>query len=109
MKYHIDDIGGDIIKSNETYILKDNKTLNNLVLSSTELHPYQSTRGHAHAGQEEVYMFISGSGQMELDEEIFDVKAGDIVLIEDGVFHKVHNRSNTPLYFVCVFDGNRNH
>ena len=110
MKYHINDIGGEIIKDNETYVLKDNKTLNNLVLSSTELKAGQSTRGHKHEGQEEVYYFVSGAGLMELDDNKFAVTSGDVVLIEDGVFHRVHNQSqNTSLYFVCVFDGNRNH
>ena len=110
MKYHINDIGGEIIKDNETYVLKDNKTLNNLVLSSTELKAGQSTRGHKHEGQEEVYYFVSGVGEMELDDNRFSVQGGDVVLIEDGVFHRVHNKSNTnTLYFVCVFDGNRNH
>lgn len=114
MKYNIEDIGGDIIKSNETYILKDNKTLKNLVLSSTELHGHQSTRGHSHEGQEEVYYFVSGNGIMNLrypdgNEKTFEVRSGDVVLIEDGVFHRVHNESDTPLYFVCVFDGKRNH
>jgi mannose-6-phosphate isomerase-like protein (cupin superfamily) len=110
MKKSIYDIGGEIVKDNETYVLKDNKTLKNLVVSSTDLKPGMSTRGHTHAGQEEVYYFISGTGQMELDDKKFNVQGGDVVLIEDGVFHRVHNgsKSNT-LYFVCVFDGKRNH
>ena len=109
MKLKIYDIGGDIVKDNETYVLKDNKTLNNLVVSSTELHGLQSTRGHRHEGQEEVYYFVSGTGEMELDNEKFSVQGGDVVLIKDGVFHRVHNTSNTKLYFVCVFNGKRNH
>ena len=110
VKHHIYDIGGDIVKDNETYVLKDNKLLKNLVLSSTELKPGQSTRGHSHAGQEEVYYFVSGTGTMELDDKKFTVQGGDVVLIEDGVFHRVHNGStHIPLYFVCVFDGKRNH
>ena len=109
MKLSIYNIGGEVVKDNETYVLKDNKTLKNLVLSSTELKPGQSTRGHSHAGQEEVYYFISGTGTMELDEEKFNIQGGDVVLIPDGAFHKVHNQSPTPLYFVCVFDGKRNH
>jgi oxalate decarboxylase/phosphoglucose isomerase-like protein (cupin superfamily) len=44
---------------------------------------------------------------MLLDERRFAVKAGDIVLIEDGVFHRVYNTSESELYFVCVFDGRR--
>lgn len=109
MKLSLYHIGGEIVKDNETYLLRDNKSLNNLVLSSTLLHPHQETRGHTHAGQEEVYYFVSGTGQMKLDEEVFDVQGGDVVLIPDGKFHKVINISNSPLYFVCVFDGKRNH
>ena len=109
-KLHIYDIGGEIVKDNETYILKDNKTLKNLVVSSTELKPGKSTRGHKHEGQEEVYYFVSGVGEMELDDKKFAVQGGDVVLIEDGVFHRVHNiGKHQELYFVCVFDGKRNH
>ena len=36
------------------------------------------------------------------DTKIFEVHPDDIVLIEDGVFHKVYNESKNPVYFVCV-------
>lgn len=110
MKHNIYNIGGDIVKDNETYVLRDNTTLKNLILSSTDLKPGQSTRGHKHPGQEEVYYFISGTGVMELDDKKFNVQGGDVVLIPDGVFHRVNNSSHAnTLYFVCVFDGKRNH
>lgn len=112
MKVDICDIGGEVIKDNETYILKDNKFLKNLVLSSTHLHPGQSTRGHRHAGQEEVYFFVFGEGRMivgEEDSESFEVRGGDVVLIPDGAFHRVINDSSIDLVFNCVFDGKRNH
>ena len=67
MLVKINDIGGLVIKDNETYTLKDNTTLNNLVVSSTDLKPYKSTTGHRHAGQEEVYYFVKGSGTMFLN------------------------------------------
>ncbi len=51
-------------------------------------------------------MFLEGNGTMELDGVIHKVEAGDTVLIEDGVFHRVH-ADNQELYFVCVFDGGR--
>jgi len=108
MKVNINDIGGDIIKDNETYLLKDNKLLKNLVLSSTDLKPNMSTRGHKHEGQEEVYFFIKGSGMMEINDNKFFVDEGDVVLIEDGMFHRVHAEEK-GCYFVCVFDGKRNH
>ncbi|MBH44521.1 MAG: cupin [Gammaproteobacteria bacterium] len=103
---NINDIGGVITKEDDRYIVKDNTLLKNLVVSSTNLNPMKSTSGHDHQGQEEVYFFVSGSGQMELDEKKIDVKAGDTVLIEDGVFHRVH-AGPEGCYFVCVFDGKR--
>ena len=112
MKYNEHDIGGEIVKDNETYLLKDNKTLKNLVLSSTKLYRNQSTRGHRHEGQEEVYFFVQGSGKMIVGEETsepFAVTPGDIVLIPDGAFHRVINDGEMNLTFNCVFDGKRNH
>jgi len=109
MKYSDWNIGGEIVKEDERYEVKDNTHLNNLVVSSTKLRAHKSTTGHRHAGQEEVYIFVKGSGQMELDHKIFDVTAGDTVLIEDNVFHKVHNNTDFGLEFICVFDGRREH
>lgn len=111
-KVNIHDVGGEVVKDNETYLLKDNKYLNNLVLSSTKLYREQSTRGHRHPGQEEVYIFVQGFGKMIVGEETsepFEVKAGDIVLIPDGAFHRVINDGEMNLIFNCVFDGKRNH
>ena len=63
---NIFDIGGEVIKDNEVYKLKDNTTLNNLVVSSTDMKPHQSTNGHTHPGQEEVYYFVKGNGIMSV-------------------------------------------
>ena len=108
MKVNIQDIGGEVDKEDERYIVKDNTSLKNLVLSSTNLKPYKSTSGHKHNGQEEVYYFIKGSGRMELDDKEISFVENDVVLIEDGVFHKVH-AGPLGAYFVCVFDGRRTH
>jgi oxalate decarboxylase/phosphoglucose isomerase-like protein (cupin superfamily) len=43
------------------------------------------------------------------DDEPFEVRAGDIVLIPDGAFHRVINTGDQNLLFNCVFDGKRNH
>ncbi len=112
MKLKVHDIGGEVVKDNETYLLKDNKTLKNLVLSSTLLYRGQSTRGHRHPGQEEVYFFVQGNGKMivgDEDSEPFVVVQGDIVLIPDGAFHRVINDGEMNMLFNCVFDGKRNH
>ena len=47
---------------------------------------------------------------MRVGDEKFEVGPNDVVLIPDGDFHKVWNKSETEdLIFVCVFDGERNH
>ena len=102
-------MGWNVVKQDERYVVSDNDTLKNLITSKTELNPSHSTTGHSHAGQEEVYIFRSGFGEMEINEKRFKVKAGDIILIEDGDFHRVHNTSNKLLEFVCIFDGVRSH
>jgi len=109
MKFNIYDIKGKIVKNNDTYILEDNTTLNNLVVSSTLLKPFQETRGHSHEGKEEVYFFLKGRGEMTIDDETFTVSPEDVVTIPDGAFHKVKNLTGSYLYFVCVFEGNRDH
>lgn len=111
-KYSFHDVGGDVVKDTEVYLLKDNRDLNNLVLSSTKLYRDQQTRGHRHAGQEEVYFFIQGTGRMIVGDETdqsFAVGPGDIVLIPDGAFHRVINDGDSNLIFNCVFQGTRNH
>ena len=100
------DIGGEIVKQDERYTVRDNRQLKNLVVSSTDLKPNMTTTGHRHAGQEEVYFFVRGSARIQLDDDYFDVGPGDTALIEDGVFHRVYATSE-GCYFVCVFDGKR--
>ena len=108
----IRDIGGSIAKQDDRYVVKDNTTLKNLVVSSTRLFPGKQTTGHAHPGQEEVYIFVQGTGTMIVDHDSLDqfkVTKDDVVLIPDGAFHKVINDGDEDLYFVCVFDGKRDH
>ena len=109
IKVSMKDVGGKTIKDNAQYVLKDNAFGNNLVLSSTFLRANQKTNGHSHAGQEEVYFFVDGKGEMQVNDERFPVEGGDVICIEDGDFHRVFNTGHLGLYFVCVFDGGRNH
>ena len=106
MKYGAWDIGGEIVKRDDRYVVKDNTELNNLVVSSTDLFPFKSTSGHKHEGQEEVYIFIEGKGIMYLDDVPMNVYTGDTVLIKDGVHHRVEALEE-GCRFICVFDGRR--
>jgi len=107
MKFHIDGFTeiAEKIRSTDVYNVHDFQFLNKHVVSMTELHPGKETSGHAHAKEEEVYIFLEGSGEMQLGEEKFAVHKGDVVLIHGGKFHKVFNpKSSQDLKFFCIFE-----
>jgi len=57
---------------------------------------------HTHQDNEEVYMFIQGKGQMQIDGEIVGVKEGSIVRIAPGGLRTWRNNSNEPLHYIVV-------
>lgn len=92
------------IRDTEVYTVTDNNYLDNLVVSETVLHPDKNTNGHAHVGLDEVYIFNSGVGVIQIDEMQFDVKSGTVISVKGGEFHKVFNISSTEdLSFVAIF------
>ena len=104
MKITPDILQGNVIRDTEVYVVEDNRFLKNMVVSKTVLHPGQETAGHSHPGLEEVYFFTGGVGTMQLNEDVFTVQTGDIVMIPDAAFHKVFNQtSKQDLIFICVF------
>ncbi len=46
----------------------------------------RSARAHSHKQQEEVYLVLSGSGQVKLDEETREVRAWDVVRVAPATF-----------------------
>ena len=54
---NFNDIRGKKVKEDDRYVVKDNDSLNNLMLSSTRLKAGCSTNGHSHILQEEIYFF----------------------------------------------------
>ncbi len=104
MKVKLTDVGGVVIKDNETYTLKDNNYLSNLTYSSTFLKPGQNTKGHSHEKEEEVYIFTQGLALMQIDNEFHHAKQDDVFLIKAGQFHRVFNKSEMhPCSFTCIF------
>jgi quercetin dioxygenase-like cupin family protein len=105
MKVKLDNVGGEVIKDNEVYLIQDNNYLNNMTLSRTFLKPGQSTRGHSHENEEEIYIFTHGIAFMQIDQEFHHAKSGDTFLIKAGQFHRVLNKSeDSSCAFTCVFE-----
>ncbi|MFA5695884.1 MAG: cupin domain-containing protein [Bacilli bacterium] len=98
-----------LIRETEVYNVYDYKQLQNLSLSLTELHPDQKTSGHYHDDADEVYIFISGQGKLQIAKEFVTCEKGDVFVIPRGAFHKVWNETQEDLKFWSVFEkyGNR--
>lgn len=60
-----------------------------------------STLAHRHLVAEEIYHITTGRGLMTLEAEVFEVSAGDTVLINSGVAHKLENTGSEFLKILC--------
>ena len=94
----------NLIRDNDIYKVYDLPALQNLTLSLTELYSGKSTTGHSHADADEVYIFISGIGSIDIGTDNEKVKSGDVVLIPRGKFHKIHNEGPETFSFWSVFE-----
>lgn len=92
-----------LVKSDDRYIICDKPLGENLVLSITILHAGKQTTGHFHPVSE-VYFFVEGQGEIELDGNRRVVGSKDVVPIKPGEFHRVYNTSDKDLVFICVFE-----
>lgn len=93
---------GRLVKTDERYIVSDLE-LGDLVLTLVILHPGKSTTGHSRSISE-VYFFIEGQGQIEVNGQIKPVKSKDIVPINPNEFHRIHNNSDKDLIFINVHE-----
>ena len=77
--------------------------LTGMEVSLNGMAPGQSVPfSHAHKQNEELYLFLSGSGEMLLDNEIVKVGAGSAVRIGPTVVRCWRNTGNVPLTCVVV-------
>jgi len=66
------------------------------------LPPGVSIGRHRHGESEEFYYVVSGSGLMQLDDEEFQVSAGDVTVVYPGGSHGLVNNTNEPLRIIVV-------
>jgi mannose-6-phosphate isomerase-like protein (cupin superfamily) len=61
-----------------------------------------TTQLHALTATTETYIVIDGTGQMEVDGQVFGIAAGDQVVIPPGVAQRVTSEGETDLRFYCL-------
>jgi mannose-6-phosphate isomerase-like protein (cupin superfamily) len=73
----------------------------NQSLAQATVPPGSDTIEHYHRASEEIYYFTRGRGRMRLDDEEFDVRAGDCVVIPPGVRHKLWAADEELVLLCC--------
>jgi len=71
-------------------------------LAYAELEPGKSSLPHRLEGSAEVYIVLSGAGEVHIDEDIFRVEAGDTVYIPAGAEQYVKSVGKESLCFYCL-------
>jgi mannose-6-phosphate isomerase-like protein (cupin superfamily) len=57
---------------------------------------------HKHQANEELYVFIGGEGQFQIDGEIIDVREGTVIRVAPEGERAWRNNSTEDLYFVVI-------
>lgn len=62
---------------------------------------------HTHSQLEEMYVFLTGTGQMALDDDIVEVKPGTIVRVGQNVWRAWHAAADSTdtLTWLCIRSG----
>ena len=57
---------------------------------------------HNHKNHEELYFFLSGKGEFQVDGKVFPVGEGSVVRVAPAGRRSVRNNGDTPLVMLCV-------
>lgn len=57
---------------------------------------------HTHKCHEELYFFLKGHGEYQVDGDIFPVKEGTVVRVAPAGSRSVRNNGDEPLIMLCV-------
>ncbi len=57
---------------------------------------------HTHNHHEELYFFLSGKGEFQVDGDVFPVEEGSVVRVAPDGRRSVRNNGTQPLVMLCV-------
>ena len=57
---------------------------------------------HTHKEHEELYIFVKGSGEFQVDGEVFAVGEGSVVRVAPAGKRSVRNMGTEPLVMLCI-------
>ena len=57
---------------------------------------------HTHKNHEELYIFLGGTGEFQVDGAIFPISEGSVVRVAPAGKRSVRNNGTTPLVMLCI-------
>ena len=57
---------------------------------------------HTHKNHEELYFFLSGKGEFQVDGQVFPIAEGSVVRVAPDGKRSVRNNGTEPLLMLCV-------
>lgn len=57
---------------------------------------------HTHKTHEELYFFLSGNGEFQVDSKVFPVAEGSVVRVAPNGKRSIRNNGTEPLVMLCV-------
>lgn len=83
--------------------LKETLALTGMEISVTTIPPGEkSPFFHSHKQNEELYIFIEGSGQMQLDDNLVDVKEGSLIKVLPQSKRAIRANADEQLVYLCI-------
>ena len=80
-------------------ISKKMDSTDNISLCTEEIQPGSKIPVHKHLNEDEFFIFIKGTGTIEIDGREFPVKPGTSGLVPRAVWHGIYNNSSELLIF----------
>ncbi|XOV83370.1 MAG: cupin domain-containing protein [bacterium] len=68
--------------------------------------PGEANKGHSHTIVEEMLIVQKGHGQIQIENDVFDLCPGSVAIVPAGKFHAVCNTGSENLEAVTVFNSN---
>ncbi len=83
--------------------LKDDLALTGMEVSFNKFPPGAAMPfSHQHREHEEVYLFLKGRGQFQIDGQVIDVKEGTAIRVAPEGVRAWRNNSDQDLYYVVI-------
>lgn len=78
-----------------------NSNMRSQSLAEARLKTGGATQEHYHKRTEEIYFITHGTGRIQIDGELREVRSGDAIAIPPGARHKLWNTGKETLRLLC--------